>query len=280
MSTSTGRGKAVGCLAVLAIVLLAGYILLRPAKESLETAIAGGYVGVAVSAPDETKAVFTFRASGAAPRNLVIAIPAGTVLRNADAGGQWLMTARSAVALVDNGTKWAEVVVPTYCLHQFDEPPNRTSTLSIEPETSGGGDGDSGTLSPARALARCLDEHFATDPFGIWLVSDGWLDMDYATVRATLQQRFREQYDRRNPGDHNQGIRSRLQERFPRLSDERLDEEIRKYDAAHPDNLDERMATATDQALQHFLHTQYSLGECVPNFAARRFFTTSRGSHS
>jgi hypothetical protein len=40
------------------------------------------------------------------------------------------------------------------------------------------------------------------------------------------------------------------------------------------------MATATNQALQHFLHSQDLLGKCVPDLAARPFFTTSRGSQS
>lgn len=273
------EGRALALLLMLALGLGLGYLIFGPAQESIDRAAGKQHVAVEVRASDETSATFTVQKLGGAPDKLTLAIPAGMPIRNADRGGQWLVTAQKVVIRLAGGVTEATQKVETYCLHQFAKPPTLESALSIAALSAGGRSSVEET-EPVRKLADCLarqPDDRDNRQLAVWMVADGWTDKSYAEVREQLRSRFREQIRPRMRSDMSGEIRKKLQQQWPDLTEQRLREEIAYYERnTLGRRIAEKIEENTTEELKGFVQRAKPLLErCGHKTSEMRFFAST-----
>jgi len=276
-----GPGSAFKWLLVLAAGIGIGYLVFSPKEENIKDAISKSHAAVEIHASDETSATFTVsRLTG--PRKLTIVIPAGTLIRNSDPDGQWLMTARPLTIHLSDDMPQVVQQVETYCLHQFSLPPTIQSGLAVapSPSSSGGGGVSSEELEPLHKLADCLAQENAERSdreLAVWMLADEHTQKSYDEVMDQLRSQYKQQAETKMREQLSGEIHDKLRQQWPTLSEERLQQEIDYYKS---NTLEKRIAEQSEQKateeIRNFVQRAKPLLEhCGNKTAEMRFFQTA-----
>lgn len=278
-----GKGSAFKWLLVLAAGIGIGYLIFSPKKEEedIKDAIGKSHAAVEIHANDESSATFTVSRLNTSSRKLTIVIPAGTVIRNSDPDGQWLMTARPLIIHLSDDMPQVTQQVETYCLHQFSLPPTIKSELAVatSPSFSGGGGVSSEELEPLHKLADCLAKENAERgdrELAVWMLADERTQKSYDEVMDQLRSQYRQQAETKLGEQLSGEIRDKLRQQWPTLSEERLQQEINYYKS---NTLEKRIAEQSEQKatkeIRNFVRAAKPLLEhCGNKTAEMRFFQT------
>lgn len=277
-----GKGSTFKWLLVLAAGIGIGYLIFSPKEENIKDAIDKSHAAVEIHASDETSATFTVSRLNTGPRKLTIVIPAGTLIRNSDPDGQWLMTARALVIHLSDDMPQVTQQVETYCLHQFSLAPTIQSELAVatSPSFSGGGGVSSEELEPLHKLADCLAQENAgrsDRELAVWMLADERTKKSYDEVMDQLRSQFRQQAETKMREQLSGEIRDKLRQQWPTLSEERLQQEIDYY---RNNTLEKRITEQSEQKaaeeIRNFVRVAKPLLEhCGNKTAEMRFFQTA-----
>lgn len=260
-------------VAVLAALLLHKTVL--GGEMSVAEAAAKNLVSVGVASTSDNHVALTVTRSADASGDVTVVLAAGTVIFNADAGGQRLMTATSVTLALTDEAPSATADVEVYCLDQFALMPSTDSVLSLDMQTQ---DSETEEANPVRKLAQCLEDSEAGHgprQMAIWLQAGGYLDQDYANVRRQLRESYRTTIGAQAK-EKLADFAAQLRQDMPELSEDRIDAAVERYRVGKLDaQVDKAAESQAQKDLDAFVNdARPALERCDSGVSERTFFTT------
>jgi len=220
--------------AITILVLAGGYWIYTKvsAPTPLVAALRDGSISASVGVPSDgagsgggssgggvSRVTIRITRAAGASGGLSLIIPAGTVIANGQSEGQRLMTAKTVVVALPDGTSEADQDVEVYCIDEFAETPTPQSVLSVQVPAD---DEASDETEPLHKLATCLDDKdmpHADKQLAVWLVSSGLLQKSPSDALEAITDSFEQRMIAEKRATLDRDGRQFLKERHPSFSD-------------------------------------------------------------
>jgi hypothetical protein len=254
------------------------------AESASAPAAGGGSNDQSGSSPatGPTVVTITFTRTDSAPSGVTtIVIPAGTLIANGAASGQWLMTTQEVRVSLSAQTPTAGGVVQVYCLEQFKTLPGaQTSLLLAVSAPELGVPSDIEEMDDVRRLDQCLASTAASYRMrqaAIWLIDQNLDKGPYDSAKSTISGGYRTGLMADNTGDdHDQLIRGIIASQNPSYDEQQT---AQAAQAMTPDviqsAIDKEADTLADKVLSDMLGVKPFLDSCGFTTGSMSFFLTA-----